>query len=558
MSTTLHDFCKRTAPLNPIDIPEPAEPSDDAIWDQQISKLSADVKHEVKRESRFLVRQRYRSRLLSVLTLAVAVTQGSASVMTAESPIVQLQEELVTCQGILESHRAVNGTEIYLSSSHEAKLDSDSYLIAIDNCSSRCMTNSLSDFITPPKRTNIKVRGIWGSVTASHVGTALWKVEDDHSKVHAWLIPNTVCNPQIPFRLLSPQHWAQEHEVSGSRTLGSSSFSDAVELFWDKTDFFRSIPLDPSSNITLMRSANEFKAFSAFCTTIAGKAGVLGEEELLSMAGAVVSDVEDSDIEDEDDIEDAPRVLGRCHPDTPDAVFDKTMQSSEFCHPVSYDVQQRQDDTPHVTPEDVETQCTTPQAELLVWHCRLGHISFERILRLAARGHLPARLLKCKIPRCASCACGKVTKRPWRTKAPPNKFSLPPADSPGAVVSVDQSVSSTPGLIGQMKGFLTTKRYTVTTVFVDSFSGLSFVHSQQSASAESRRLKRRGLSNALHSHTGWPSITVMQTMAHSRAKPSWQAFTIAVRQSRSALSMHTTKMASQRRKSETSKKQHDP
>jgi hypothetical protein len=48
---------------------------------------------------------------------------------------------------------------------------------------------------------------------------------------------------------------------------------------------------------------------------------------------------------------------------------------------------------------------------------------------------------------------------------------------------MDQMISSTPGLIGQMKGFLTHQRYTATTVFVDHFSGLSFVFNQQTTTA---------------------------------------------------------------------------
>ena len=48
---------------------------------------------------------------------------------------------------------------------------------------------------------------------------------------------------------------------------------------------------------------------------------------------------------------------------------------------------------------------------------------------------------------------------------------------------MDQMISATPGLIAQMKGFITQKRYTVTTVFVDHFSGLSFVYLQKSTTA---------------------------------------------------------------------------
>lgn len=40
------------------------------------------------------------------------------------------------------------------------------------------------------------------------------------------------------------------------------------------------------------------------------------------------------------------------------------------------------------------------------------------------------------------------------------------------------------GLIAQLRGFLTRKRYTMAKVFTDHFSQLSYVHLQQSISSE--------------------------------------------------------------------------
>jgi hypothetical protein len=40
-------------------------------------------------------------------------------------------------------------------------------------------------------------------------------------------------------------------------------------------------------------------------------------------------------------------------------------------------------------------------------------------------------------------------------------------------------VSPTPGLVAQMKGFITKKRYTAATVFVDHYSNLSFTYFQK-------------------------------------------------------------------------------
>jgi hypothetical protein len=44
--------------------------------------------------------------------------------------------------------------------------------------------------------------------------------------------------------------------------------------------------------------------------------------------------------------------------------------------------------------------------------------------------------------------------------------------------------SSTPGLIAQIKGWLTKKRNKVATIFVDHFSGLSNIHLQKSTNAD--------------------------------------------------------------------------
>jgi hypothetical protein len=60
-----------------------------------------------------------------------------------------------------------------------------------------------------------------------------------------------------------------------------------------------------------------------------------------------------------------------------------------------------------------------------------------------------------------------LEKRPSDSKSPVNSPQTPPATSPGAVVAIDQMTSSTQGLIGQMQGFLTRQRHTVTTAFVD-------------------------------------------------------------------------------------------
>ena len=124
-------------------------------------------------------------------------------------------------------------------------------------------------------------------------------------------------------------------------------------------------------------------------------------------------------------------------------------------------------------------------AEFLRWHHRLGHISPKRIQLMAQQGTLPKRLATCQVPLCTSCLFGKATRRPWRGKTPINKDdACHVITAPGDCVSCDQLISSTPGLIAQLRGIPTKARYNAATVFVDHFSRLSYLHLQRTTRAE--------------------------------------------------------------------------
>ena len=83
----------------------------------------------------------------------------------------------------------------------------------------------------------------------------------------------------------------------------------------------------------------------------------------------------------------------------------------------------------------------------------------------------------------AACQYGKMTKRPWRVKGDDKRVTKT-ATRPGQIVSVDQLESNTPGLIAQLKGKLTQQRYKYATVFVDQFSGYTFVYMQKRLTSE--------------------------------------------------------------------------
>jgi hypothetical protein len=214
--------------------------------------------------------------------------------------------------------------------------------------------------------------------------------------------------------------------------------------------------------------------------------------EIACMVSNVVEDdesVSESQVADASapitETEEQQNKQGRYHPDLPNTVFENTDPSTA----VHY-----------IHPEDSEIQASTAQAQLLAWHYRLGHIPFGKIRQLAARGDLPADLATCPTPRCAACMFGKMTRRAWRTRAPVNAMTIPPVTVPGSVVSMDQLVSAVPGLIGQMKGFLTRKRYTVATIFVVHFSALSYVHLQKGATAEETIDGKRAFESYARTH----------------------------------------------------------
>ncbi len=135
--------------------------------------------------------------------------------------------------------------------------------------------------------------------------------------------------------------------------------------------------------------------------------------------------------------------------------------------------------------DDGEDQHPSNSAsEFLKFHLKYGHATPGRLQEMARQGIIPRRLASCDVPVCSACQYGKATKRPWRQKTSNNNSEVARVTRPGQVISVDQMISKTPGLIAQMRGFLVRQRYTACTVFVDHYSNLSYVHMQKSTSAK--------------------------------------------------------------------------
>ena len=365
-------------------------------------------------------------------------------------------------------------------------LDSDSYILAVDNCTSTSMTNDERD-LDDIKTVYKKVSGMGGVCIATKEGTANWIIEDDFGVHHRVRMPGTLYAPNAPFRLLSPQHWARCAKDNFPLQNGTwcATYHDSVVLHWGQRKFTRTIPLCPRSNVAKFRSAPGIKSYRSYASII---------EPMQSQPIAfpfVVTDDETSDAEREPESDEESTW-------TPEPEVQEVGNASNQVsnlHPQQtpnlFDLNFGEGDQPDIVePEEMAEGQETVEQDMLRLHYRLNHMSFNKMKVLALLKILPAKFLTTKNPKCAACLYGKSTRRAWRTKAT-QKRKLQVATRPGQCVSVDQMESPTPGFIAQMKGSLTRGRYRYATVYVDHFSRASFVYLQRTlTSAETLESKR--------------------------------------------------------------------
>jgi hypothetical protein len=138
----------------------------------------------------------------------------------------------------------------------------------------------------------------------------------------------------------------------------------------------------------------------------------------------------------------------------------------------------------NVVEDDV--QPTNLAAKLLRIHDWMGHAPFAKLQETAKQGALPTQLINCPVPTYTACMYGRASRKAWRSKDTKDTKEQPVKveTRPGDITSIDQMNSTTPGLVAQISGVLTTKRYKCATVFVDQGSWLGYVHLQKTSSTE--------------------------------------------------------------------------
>jgi hypothetical protein len=151
------------------------------------------------------------------------------------------------------------------ATANRAVFDSDSFDILVDGGATASISNDLNDFIIPPRKTKIRIKGFNGTSSEAKVGTVKWAILDDSGKRHILKIPGTYYVPSCPLRLLSPQHYSQQ--LKDHRGTYSTNYGDQVVFVWDHSKNSITMPLSKSSNVGILRSAPGSRVFSCYVDT---------------------------------------------------------------------------------------------------------------------------------------------------------------------------------------------------------------------------------------------------------------------------------------------------
>ena len=354
-----------------------------------------------------------------------------------------------------------------------ATFDTDSNAIGVDNRCSACISNDPSDFISELKPCNRSIKGFGGARTQGVMtGTLKWRWCDDTGKVHAFVIPNSYYVKSSEGRLLSPQHWAKSLHDKSKHGTGEFTDHKSCTMYWQNRKYSLTIPLTSSTNVANIYMAPGYDKYAMYCKT----AEVVDNAEadhavIIAHTAEIEAGVSNTFTEGGEKREISEERFWKQHPDHP--------QTCEF----NLNGPKSEETKINHKPRHGDTMSKHTH-DMLKLHHRLGHIPFRKIQLLAKQGSLPKEYQKCDIPVCTSCEYAKMGRRPWRGK--PSQANPPETKRlvPGEVVSVDQLVSPTHGLIAQMTGILTGERYKYATVFVDQASRMGYVYMQKTATAD--------------------------------------------------------------------------
>ena len=180
-----------------------------------------------------------------------ATPHSQAAVLMAFSAVIM---------GVARAH--AHSDNASPTSAHRTVFDSDSYDILVDGGATASITNNIHDFVIPPQKTSIRIKGFNGTSSTARVGTVKWPILDDNGVRHVLKIPDTYYVESCPMRLLSPQHYSQQ--IHDHRGTFSTNYGDQVVFVFHKEKFQATMPLSSGTNVGILRSAPGHQVFSCF------------------------------------------------------------------------------------------------------------------------------------------------------------------------------------------------------------------------------------------------------------------------------------------------------
>jgi hypothetical protein len=229
--------------------------------------------------------------------------------------------------------------------------------------------------------------------------------------------------------LLSPQHWAQEAKDNFpvKHRTNVLTDEDGCTIVWKQRTRQKKVLHDPLTNTPIFCTAPGSSTYRAFeATFITHDTSHQKEQirfDLDRLRGTIEQDpaefVADEDIH-------CPEQWSRANEGVSEdeqTVKTSITASSKQLHqngqadrigPLTFSPIEQLDEADQL---ELGAEADNPQAELMRWYYRLGHLPFNDLKKLAENGEIPKKLAKVNPPRCAGCLFGAMTKVPWRTKS---------------------------------------------------------------------------------------------------------------------------------------------
>ena len=275
----------------------------------------------------------------------------------------------------------------------EIHWDSDGQQLMVENGASASITPHLTDFISPLKPINSKVKGIGGHAQATYKGTFQWRIQDDQGRSHRFTLPNSYYVATAPSRILCPQHLAQMAKDNHPLPLGTGEVTgdEYIQLFWDQRKYVKTIKLDPRRNTGMTHTAPGIHKFKDFLAQQA----IQTPGPCCFDTHVIPDDDDEESLQPPDLIQPQTQEIQPQFPlqqsgpsTTPQEQLEKTMPTTtqiDFA-PLP------QTEKPNLIEEEEEPSKLNPSDELLRWHYKLGHTPFTRLQQMAKKGDLPKRL----------------------------------------------------------------------------------------------------------------------------------------------------------------------